>query len=146
MIRRSIFAALLAAGFSAPAIAADFTFDVPVSVRDVPVISQVQVRCLVSVLDAGVDGYAAESNIVGRGEVTVEAPGGTYEGTVEVPVENRGTRLSSAARSYACSLQGLGRNAAGGTITLGSNWTVSLERMTGTGLISEQTRTTANLP
>lgn len=146
MIRRSILAVLFAAGISAPATAADFTFDVPVSVRDVPVITQVRVSCLVSVLEAGVDGSAAESNIVGRGDVTVEAPGGTYEGTVEVPVENRGTRLSSAARSYSCSLEGLGRNAAGGTIILGSNWTLALERMVGTGLVSQQLRTQANLP
>jgi len=146
MIRPSILAVLLAAGFSAPAMSADFTFDVPVSVRDVPLISQVRVSCLVSVLGAGVDGYAAETNIVGRGDVTVDAPGGTYEGTVEVPVENRGTRLSSAARSYSCDLEGLGRNAAGGTITLGSNWTLSLERMIGTGLISQQLRTQAGIP
>ncbi len=146
MIRRSILAALLAAGFSAPATAADFTFDVPVSVRDVPVITQVRVNCLVSVLAAGVDGSAAESNVVGRGEVTVDAPGGTYEGTVEVPVENRGTRLSSAARSYSCYLEGLGRNAAGSMINLGNNWTLSLERMIGTGLVSQQLGTQANLP
>jgi hypothetical protein len=144
MIRCCIAAVLAAA--AVPASAADFTFDVPVSVRNVPVISQVRVNCLVSVLAAGVDGSAAESNIVGRGEVTVEAPGGTYEGTVVVPVENRGTRMSSAARSYSCDLEGLGRDAAGGLINLGSNWGYSLERRIGTGLISEQTQTRANLP
>jgi len=146
MIRRTILAVLLAAGISAPAMAADFTFDVPVSVRDVPLLTQIRVSCLVSVLAAGVDGAAAETNVVGRGDVTVDAPGGTYEGTVEVPVENRGTRLSSAARSYSCYLEGLGRNAAGGTITLGTNWTYSLERMIGTGLISQQLQTEASLP
>ncbi len=146
MVRHSFAAMALAAVLAAPAAAADFTFDVPVSVRTVPVITQVRVNCLVSVIAAGVDGYAVESNIVGRGSVTVEAPGGTYEGTVEVPVENRGTRLSSDARSYACSIEGLGRSASGGTITLGSNWSLMLERMVGTGLVSQELRTQSSLP
>ena len=146
MIRHITAVCLLAAGLAAPATAADFTFDVPVSVRDVPLLTQVRVDCFVSVLAAGMDGSAVETNVVGRGSVTVESPGGTYDGTVTVPVENRGTRLSNDARSYSCALHGLGRNASGGAITLGTNWSLSLSRMTGTGLVSQNLRTEANLP
>lgn len=146
MIRHSITAAALAIALAVPTAAADFTFDVPVSVRDVPLISQVRVSCYVSVLAAGADGAASETNVVGRGDVTVDAPAGTYEGTVTVPVENRGTRLSADARSYTCALEGLGRNASGGPITLGSNWSLSLSRMVGATLISQNLRTEGALP
>ena len=144
MIRCCIAAVLAAA--AVPASATDFTFDVPVSVRDVPLLTQVRVSCYVSSLAAGTTGAAAVTNVVGRGEVTVEAPGGTYEGTVSVPVENSGVRRSIDARSYLCDLEGLGRNAGGAPITLGTNWSLSLSRMIGTDLVSQTLRTEANLP
>src|SRR3954447_4378353 len=145
MIRHCIFA-VLGAAVAVPASAADFTFDVPVSVRDVPLLAQIRVSCLVSVLPAGTDGAAADTNVVGRGYVTVEAPGGAYDGTVSVPVENGGTRRSMDARSYSCGLEGLGRNAAGAPITLGSNWSLSRSRFIGTALVSQNLGTEANLP
>lgn len=146
MLRHQIAAVAIAAAIAAPAAAADFTFDVPVSVRDVPVITQIRVNCMVSVIAPGGDGAMSETNIVGRGSITVDAPGGSYEGTVVVPVENRGTRRSSDARSYRCALEGLGRSASGGLLSLGTNWSSALERMIGTGLISEDLRTEASLP
>lgn len=145
MIRHCI-AAILAAAAAVPASAADFTFDVPVSVRDVPLLTQIRVSCFVSVLPAGTDGAAAETNVVGRADVTVDAPGGAYDGTVTVPVENGGTRRSVDARSYACGLEGLGRNAAGASITLGTNWSLALSRMVGADLVSQNLRAEANLP
>ena len=144
MIRYCI-AAVLAA-VAVPAWATDFTLDVPVSVRDVPLLTQVRVSCLVSTLAAGATGAASESNLIGRGDVTVDATGGTYEGTVSVPVENNGVRRSSDARSYSCGLEGLGRNASGSSITLGTNWSLSLSRMIGTDLVSQNLSTEANLP
>ena len=146
MIRHCIAALLTAAAAATPASATDFTFEVPVSVRDVPLLTQVRVSCLVSVLPAGTDGSASETNVIGRGDVTVDAPGGSYEGTVTVPVENGGTRRSVDARSYACGLEGLGRNASGGLITLGTNWSLALSRMVGADLISQNLSTEANLP
>lgn len=144
MIRYCL-AAVLAA-VAVPASAADFTLDVPVSVRDVPLLTRVRVSCLVSALAAGTTGASAETNIIGRGDVVVDAPGGTYEGTVSVPVENRGVRRSADARSYLCDLEGLGRNASGVAVTLGNNWSLALSRMIGTDLVSQNLMTEANLP
>jgi hypothetical protein len=146
MIRKCIAAALLAAGVASPALATDFTFDLPVSVRDVPLLTQVRASCYVSVLPAGVNGAAGDANVVGRGSATVDAPAGTFEGTITVPVENGGTRRSVDARSYGCELEGLGTNASGAPITLGTNWSLSLSRMIGVDLVSQDLYTAANLP
>ena len=71
MILHRLLAGTMAAAFlAAPAAATDFTFDVPVNVHDVPLLSQIAVDCLVSVLPAGTTGAAADSNVIGRGSVT----------------------------------------------------------------------------
>lgn len=126
--------------------AADFTFDVPVSVRDVPMVTQVRVECFVSTVPIGGDARAADANVVGRGFTVVDAPAGTFDGTVAVPVENRGVLRSSEARSYGCYIIGLGRSASGTQISLSGNWSYNLERMTGTPLVSQNLSTEANLP
>jgi hypothetical protein len=145
MLHKLLIGAMAAALLAGPASATDFTFDVPVEVHDVPLLSQIAVDCLVSVLPVATTGAAAESNIVGRGTVTVDAPGGNYQGTVSVPVENRGVLRSIDARSYQCVMRGLGHSASGADITLG-NWSYDIQRMTGTGLVSQTLRTEANLP
>ena len=146
MILHRLLAGTMAAAFlAAPAAATDFTFDVPVNVHDVPLLSQIAVDCLVSVLPAGTTGAAADSNVIGRGSVTVDAPGGNYSGTVSVPVENRGVLRSTDARSYSCSMRGMGRSPAGADISL-SNWSYDIQRMTGTALVSQTLWTEGNLP
>lgn len=144
MVHRLLAGTIAAALSGTPALATDFTFDVPVDVQNVPLLTQIAVDCYVSVLPAGTTGAAADSNVIGRGTVTVDASGGNYSGTVTVPVENRGVLRSVDARSYQCSMRGLGRSPSGTSITL-SNWSLDVQRMTGTALVSQTLWTEANL-
>ena len=145
MLRKLIVGTAAVVLLGGPAVAADFTLDVPVSVQNVPLLTQVQVDCYVSVLPAGTTGAAADSNVIGRGSATVDAPGGTYEGTVTVAVENRGVLRSVDARSYHCDLNGRGRSPAGTDVALEGSWSNAIQRMTGSPLVSETTWTEANL-
>lgn len=145
MVLRLLAGTAAAALIGAPAAAADFTLDVPVSVQNVPLLTQVQVDCYVSVLPAGTSGAAADSNVIGRGSATVDAPGGTYNGTVTVAVENRGILRSVDARSYHCDLNGRGRSPSGTDVAFEGSWSNLVQRMTGSGLVSETTWTEANL-
>jgi hypothetical protein len=79
MVLRLLAGTAAAALIGAPAAAADFTLDVPVSVQNVPLLTQVQVDCYVSVLPAGTSGAAADSNVIGRGSATVDAPASPHD-------------------------------------------------------------------
>lgn len=136
--------AIAAALLGGPAYATDFTFDVPVSVHNVPLLTQIEVSCLVSVLPAGTSGAAGNPNVIGLNSVVVDAPGGSYDGTVTVPVENSGVLRSVDARSYSCSMIGRGQSPSGASIELNGSWSTSLQRMTGTGLVSETLWTEGN--
>ena len=147
MFRKVTTATVIALAVAAPAGAADFTFDVPVNVSNIPQLSRIRVDCTVSVLPAGTDGWAADSNVIGRGSTTVDVTGGSFNDTVQVTVENRGTRRSSEARSYDCYLTGTARNSAGYDVVLEYGmWSRTLERITGAALASENTETAVNLP
>ena len=144
-MNRTRFAALVVTVlFAAPAGATDFTFDVPVAIRNVPLLTSVDVRCFVSVLPAGTTGTTSPTNLVGDGIVTVDTPGGTFEGTVTVPVENHSVLRSADARSYQCDLYGHGVSPSGSPVALGGSWSTDLQRMTGVGLTSETLWTEAN--
>lgn len=91
---------------ASPAIAADFTFDVPLRLTNMPGVTSVTVRCLVSRVAAGADGYAATENVIGRNAASVPISGGSYDGTVTVAVDNSSIHPSSEARSYMCYMSG----------------------------------------
>lgn len=144
MLYRLLVGTIAVALGAGPAFATDFTFDVPVSIRDVPLLTQIDVRCYVSTLPIGTVGAAADSNVIGRGSVTIDTPGGSYDGTVTVPVENRGVLRSIDARSYGCDLMGRGNSPSGAAVSMGGSWSTDIQRMTGTGLVSETLWTEAN--
>lgn len=130
---------LLALSSAAPAMAqtstvSPFTFTVPVRVENAPGVTRVNIDCLVSRLDAGVDGYAAESNIIARGNVNVNVTGGRYSGDVSVPTVLR-VATPAGARGYACQLTLAGPHASGSGM-FGVTNAAGYTRMTGHAVTS----------
>jgi hypothetical protein len=117
----------------APAFAADFTFDIPVVIENVPSATSAAISCYVSIVPPGGAYAAGGSNVVGRGETSITITGGTFRGTVTVEVNASGLHLPSAARSYNCSLSRVaGRALTGTTYTASSgNAREVYERATG---------------
>lgn len=111
-------AGLVAAG--APAFAADFTFDVPLTIENVPTGQSATVECMVSIApQQGVTGSASAANTVGRGSKMVSIGNGAYKGTVSVEVNASGPNPATAAKSFSCSLSMLGKP------VNGSSWATS---------------------
>jgi len=117
----------------APAFAADFTFDIPVVIENVPSATSALVSCYVSIVPPGGVYAAGGTNIVGRGERSITITGGAFRGTVTVEVNASGLHLPAAARSYNCSLQQVnGRALTGSTYAASSgNAREVYERATG---------------
>ena len=108
------FALLAGATLASPcAVAADFTFDVPVVIENVPSATTAAISCVVSIVPPDGPSALAGANVVGRGETNVAITGGAYRGTVTVEVNATGLNLPSAARSYTCSMGLLGRSLTG---------------------------------
>lgn len=97
-----LLAALAGLASTAPASAADFTFDVPVRVENLPSVTTLAVQCAVYTAYPG----GRIISVARSPGVTVS--GGSYDGTIMVEVDNRGITPSSDARAYRCSLIGEG--------------------------------------
>jgi hypothetical protein len=129
--RSCLFAIVVAV--AAPASAADFTFDVPVRVQNVPSMHTLYLSCTIYTAYPG-------GTIMARGESgNFPITGGAYEGTVTIEVNADGIRPAAEARAYACSLEGLGTARTGATYrSSASNFRSAYETATG------HTLTTAN--
>jgi hypothetical protein len=140
--------AAIAAGFVAqPAAAADFTFDVPLRIANLPAIETVRVECFVSRIEAGGAYQAAERNVLGRGDATVPISGGNFDGTVTVEVENRSISPSTEVRSYSCSQTAVGTARTGVRFAASpGNYQEAYETATGATLDRVVPRVQANLP
>lgn len=149
-MKRSITLSLatMAAGLLAqPAAAADFTFDVPLRISNMPSVTQVHVDCLVSRVAMSDPYPAAERNVMGRGEASVSISGGNFDGIVTVEVNNRSIVPSAEARSYRCSQRAIGTARTGVTFTASSgNYREAYETATGTTLDRLTASVQANLP
>jgi hypothetical protein len=140
-------AALLAAVPASPAVAADFTLDVPVRLENVPSISRVTINCLVSRQLLEGDTPSGLANVIGRGQAVIDVVGGRYDGTVTIEIENTGFIPSSAARSYSCSMDAVGRATTGAGYTASSgNFEDIYQTATGQRLERFTTTAMANLP
>jgi hypothetical protein len=93
-------AALVLLSVTAPAAAADFTINVPVTIDNMPAARQLQVLC--SAYDT-TDGTGDARNVIGSfSSPRLPVSGGRYSGTVTVTFNADAGRLPSLARSYAC--------------------------------------------
>lgn len=109
MTRLTLATALAALSAATPAAAADFTFDVPVRVQNLPSMHTLSLRCIIYTAYPG--GY-----IMGRGSSgNFPITGGNFEGTLTIEVNADGIRTASEARAYSCSLEGLGTARTGST-------------------------------
>lgn len=126
MTRISFVAAFAMAAVAAPVSAADFTFDVPVSVQNLPSMHTLVVSCTVYTAYPG-------GTIMARGASgPIAMTGGNYEGTVTIDVNASGIRPASEARAYGCSLEGLGTARTGSTYRSSpSNFTEVYQTATG---------------
>ncbi len=136
-----LLAALTAAACAAPAGAADFTFDVPVRVDNLPSLTSIAVQCAVYTAYPG--GRIIE--VARSGPVTVS--GGRYEGTVTVEVTNRSLTPSTDARAYRCSLVGVGTARTGSGYTLSpDNFVDVYARATGHSLVTANNQIGGPIP
>lgn len=109
MTRIRLIAAFAAFAAASPASAADFTFDVPVSVQNLPSMHTLWRNCTIYTAYPG-------GRIIGRAESrSIPTIGGSYEGTVTIEVNASGITPASEARAYACSLRGNGTARTGST-------------------------------
>lgn len=128
-------ALLLLTGGSA--LAADFTFNVPVTLSNVPSVQSLRVECAVSRVAVDGGGAMVDLNVVGRGRATVRVEGGAYSGTVAVEVNASGFLTPDQARSYNCGMIAIGRHRTGVTYEVGPGTMQDLyERATGQRLTS----------
>lgn len=105
-------AALLAA---APA-AADFTFKVPVEIRDAPALEQFRVECHVA--RSLHMGKPNRQTVIARGYSRYERiTGGAYTGAVTVEAKAGGFHGASEGRYWMCVLEVQGRTQTGGRFT-----------------------------
>ena len=109
MTRIRLLAALVTAIAATPVSAADFTFDVPVQVQNLPSMHTLFLSCTIYTAYPG-------GTIIGRGNSgNFPMTGGSYEGTMTIEVNADGIRPASEARAYSCSLEGLGTARTGST-------------------------------
>jgi hypothetical protein len=96
-------AALAMLIIGAPAVAADFTFNVPVIIENMPAARQFQVLC--AAYDTA-DGTGTAVNTIGSwGSPRITVSGGRYSGPpVTVEFSAVDTRAPSEARSYSCNV------------------------------------------
>jgi hypothetical protein len=95
---------MLMAALAAPAAsAADFTFHVPVTIRNAPGMTSLQVSCVVrgTLPGAGLITILASGN-----SPWITVPAGNYSGTVTVAVNALNATYASSASLYSCNLGG----------------------------------------
>jgi hypothetical protein len=108
-----------------PAFAADFTFDVPVNIENMPSVVSFRVDCYVSRIAPGAAGAAASTeNVIGRGTKNIVISGANYHATVTVEVDNTSIIPSADAKQYRCSI-----NLRGGTSSTGPGYDVGSQMM-----------------
>ena len=138
-------ALLLLSGGSA--LAADFTFNVPVTLSNVPSVQMLRVDCAVSRVAVDGAGPLGGGNVVGRGSAPVRIEGGAYSGTVAVEVNASGVITPDQARSYICSMAVAGRSRTGVTYTASSgNLQEAYETSTGHRLTSYRSTVRGPIP
>ncbi len=136
-----LLAAMTAFGCAAPVAAADFTFDVPVRVDNLPSLTSIGVQCAVYTA------YPAGSIIAVSRSVPVPVSGGSYAGTVVVEVNNGGLTPSSDARAYGCALTGEGTGRTGTRYGLSpDNFADVYTRATGHSLVSPNNQVRGPIP
>ncbi len=106
---------LSALAAAAPA-AADFTFKVPVEIRDAPAVEQFRVECHVArTLHMG---KPNRQSVIARGYSRYErVTGGAYSGTVTVEAKAGGFYGAGEGRHWMCVLEVQGRTQTGGRFT-----------------------------
>ena len=132
--RTSTTLAALAAtiALASPAVASDFTFNVPVEVANTPSLQSITVSCFVSTQPLGGVYRAAGTNVVGRGTSTVAVNDGSYRGNVVVRIDAGGINPAASGRSYDCRLNAQGVARTGSNYAASSsNFTDVYERATG---------------
>jgi hypothetical protein len=112
MTQAPAFTFLAALAAAAPA-AADFTFKVPVEIRDAPAVGQFRVECHVArTLHMG---RPNRQSIVARGYSRYERiSGGAYAGTVTIEAKAGGFYGAGEGRYWMCTLEVQGRTRTGG--------------------------------
>ena len=132
---------------STGAVAADFTFNVPVTLSNVPSVTQLAVGCGVSRVEAGGVSPFGPGNVVGSGQTAMPVSGGAYSGTVRVEVNASGIISADQARSYSCSLSVVGRARTGAAYTASpGNLQAIYETATGHTLTSVRTTVRGPIP
>ena len=141
MNRTRLIAAVALSALAAPAAAADFTFDVPVRVQNVPSMHTLYLSC--SVWTAYPD-----DRLVGRGSSPpIPTTGGSYEGTVTIEVNATGITPAAEARVYNCALEGSGTALTGSTYRSSpDNFRAVYERATGHTLVTATNQVRGTLP
>ena len=136
-----LLAALTAVACAAPCVAADFTFDVPVRVDNLPSLTSIAVNCVVYTA------YPGGSIIAVNRSAPVPVSGGSYAGTIVVEVNNAGLTPSSDARAYSCALTGEGTGRTGTRYGLSpDNFADVYARATGHSLVSPNNRVRGPIP
>ena len=109
-------AAASAALVAASPAAADFTFKVPVEIRDAPALEQFRVECHVA--RSLHMGKPNRQTVIARGYSRYERiTGGDYTGTVTVEAKAGGFYGASEGRYWMCVLEVQGRTQTGGRFT-----------------------------
>jgi hypothetical protein len=103
------------AAVAATAVAADFTFEVPVEIENIPSATLAIVSCTVSSARPGDPYPFGGGNVVGRGTASIEISDGRHRDTAVVEVNATGLNPASSARQYACNLTLSGRSVTGAT-------------------------------
>lgn len=138
-------ALILSLAGATAASAADFTFNIPLRVENVPSMETVTVKCLVSSVRVGEPYAAGRGNVVGQGQTTVRPVDGGYNGVVRVEVNASGINPASSAQSYSCNLSASGAATTGATYAASpGNFADVYERATGHTLDRTTLSTRAN--
>lgn len=131
LLRKSILVPFLLGGSVAVG-AADFTFNVPLRIENVPSVETLGITCKVSRVRVSDPYPLGGTNVVGQGSAVVRPVGGRYSGTVRITVNASGINPAASAQSYFCSLRASGRAATGATYTASpGNMKEVYERATG---------------
>jgi hypothetical protein len=139
---RILYLGALAMVAAAPASAADFTFDVPVRVENLPSLTTIRVRCSVQTAEP-------DRHILGNGySAYVSVTGGRFEGTIMVEVNNDDAFIpSSDARIFDCALIGEGTSRTGRVYALSPSYFVeTYERATGHTIVTANNQVRGTIP
>lgn len=136
-----LLAVLTGIASAAPGIAADFTFDVPVRVENLPSVTTLAVQCAVYTAYPG----GRIISVARSPGVTVS--GGSYDATIMVEVDNRSITPSSDARAYRCSLIGEGTARTGTRYSMSpDNFVEAYQRATAHTLVTANNQVGGPIP